>query len=47
MNMRVPTEYLSPDDFEKFANRIVEKIFEKRILFLNKKESHDCDSFFA
>lgn len=30
--MRVPTEYLSPDDFEKFANRIVEKIFEKRIL---------------
>ena len=39
MNMRVPTEYLSPDDFEKFANRIVEKIFEKRIcdmcMFLN------------
>ncbi len=23
--MRVPTEFLSPDDFEKFSNRIVEK----------------------
>ena len=30
--MRVPVELLSPDDFEKFANKIVEVKFGKRLL---------------
>ncbi|WP_449448714.1 nSTAND3 domain-containing NTPase [Streptococcus suis] len=30
--MRVPTEFLSPDDFEKFSNRIVEKRFNTNII---------------
>lgn len=30
--MYIPTEYLSPDDFEKFANKIVAKRFKKHII---------------
>ena len=30
--MRVPTEFLSPDYFEKFSNRIVEKRFNTNII---------------
>lgn len=30
--MYIPTEYLSPDDFEKFANKIVSKRFKKHII---------------